>query len=150
VVSQVVVGVGFLGGGAILKLGANVRGLTTAASLWATAAVGVGFGVGSYFISVVGAAAILIGLTVLRYPERIIRRRIGRLSEHIMVLMRPDADPAPVVSALSGLSGVELRTLTIEDRPDVKPLRADVRTARGLDLETALAELTDRDDVQSV
>ena len=40
VASQIVVGIGFLGGGAILKYGASIRGLTTAANLWITAAVG--------------------------------------------------------------------------------------------------------------
>ena len=43
VASQVVVGVGFLGGGAILKYGASIRGLTTAASMWVAAAVGLGY-----------------------------------------------------------------------------------------------------------
>src|SRR3954452_612123 len=46
IASQIVVGIGFLGGGAIIKYGSNVRGLTTAASLWLTAAVGVGVGPG--------------------------------------------------------------------------------------------------------
>src|SRR5207248_9415075 len=48
VASQVVVGVGFLGAGAILKEGASIRGLTTAASLWATAATGLAGGLGSF------------------------------------------------------------------------------------------------------
>src|ERR1051325_7394962 len=47
VASQIVVGVGFLGGGAILKSDAGVRGLTTAASLWATAAIGLGCALGA-------------------------------------------------------------------------------------------------------
>ena len=49
VASQVVVGVGFLGGGAILKYGPNVRGLTTAGSIWVTAAIGLAVGLGYYW-----------------------------------------------------------------------------------------------------
>src|SRR5439155_25077866 len=51
VASQIVVGVGFLGGGAILKGDGKVRGLTTAASLWVTAAVGLACALGAYFLS---------------------------------------------------------------------------------------------------
>src|SRR3954467_3075189 len=55
IASQIVVGVGFLGGGAILKEGANVRGLTTAASLWVTAALGLAFALGSYTVGLATA-----------------------------------------------------------------------------------------------
>ena len=53
VAAQVVTGVGFLGAGTILRTGATVRGLTTAASIWAVAAVGVAVGVGMYLLAVV-------------------------------------------------------------------------------------------------
>src|SRR5438067_11807121 len=53
VASQVVVGIGFLGAGAILKEGASIRGLTTAASLWAVAAIGLAAGLGSYFAATI-------------------------------------------------------------------------------------------------
>ena len=48
IAAQVITGIGFLGGGAIFKLGSNVRGLTTAASIWAVAAVGLTVGAGLY------------------------------------------------------------------------------------------------------
>src|SRR3954469_10567443 len=56
VASQVVVGVGFLGAGAILKEGASIRGLTTAASLWAVAAIGLAAGLGSFYAAGVTTA----------------------------------------------------------------------------------------------
>jgi putative Mg2+ transporter-C (MgtC) family protein len=62
IAAQIVSGIGFLGAGAILKDGIAVRGLTTAASLWATSAVGMAGGAGEYVLSVVGAAVILISL----------------------------------------------------------------------------------------
>ncbi|HEX7275962.1 MAG TPA: MgtC/SapB family protein, partial [Acidimicrobiales bacterium] len=70
VASQVVVGVGFLGAGAILKEGATVRGLTTAASLWATAAIGLAVGMGNFLAGSVTTAALLLSLVGLRAPRR--------------------------------------------------------------------------------
>lgn len=52
VASQILPGLGFLGAGAILKEGANVQGLTTAASLWVTAAMGMAVGTGAWFLAI--------------------------------------------------------------------------------------------------
>ena len=62
IAAQVVSGIGFLGAGAILKDGIVIRGLTTAASLWATSAVGMAAGAGEHVIGVVATAVILISL----------------------------------------------------------------------------------------
>jgi putative Mg2+ transporter-C (MgtC) family protein len=62
IAAQIVSGIGFLGAGAILKDGAVIRGLTTAASLWAIAAVGMAAGAGEYFVAIVAAAIILVSL----------------------------------------------------------------------------------------
>ncbi len=66
VAAQVVTGIGFIGGGAILKYGVSVRGLTTAGSLWATAAVGMAFGSGLVLLGVAAAAIILFSLWPLQ------------------------------------------------------------------------------------
>ena len=65
VASQIVVGIGFLGGGAILKYGASIRGLTTAANLWITAAVGLAVSAG-ILLALPVSAALLVGLRHLR------------------------------------------------------------------------------------
>jgi putative Mg2+ transporter-C (MgtC) family protein len=62
IAAQIVSGIGFLGAGAILKDGIVIRGLTTAASLWATAAVGMAAGAGEYIIAGVATATILVSL----------------------------------------------------------------------------------------
>src|SRR5215212_7961842 len=62
IAAQIVSGIGFLGAGAILKDGVVIRGLTTAASLWATSAVGMAAGAGEYIIAVVATATILVSL----------------------------------------------------------------------------------------
>jgi len=60
IAAQVVTGIGFLGAGTILRIGADVRGLTTAASIWMVAAVGMAVGTGMYIVSVVGAVLALV------------------------------------------------------------------------------------------
>jgi putative Mg2+ transporter-C (MgtC) family protein len=62
IAAQIVSGIGFLGAGAILKEGASIRGLTTAASLWATAAVGLAAGAAQYPIAWTGAVIIIFSL----------------------------------------------------------------------------------------
>jgi putative Mg2+ transporter-C (MgtC) family protein len=65
----IMTGIGFLGAGVIFKEGLTVRGLTTAASIWVTAAIGILIGVGFYFAATVGAAAALLVLAAFRFIE---------------------------------------------------------------------------------
>src|ERR687894_3000498 len=72
VAAQIVSGIGFLGAGAIIKDGFSVRGLTTAASLWATAAVGMGAGAGQHVVAIVATAIVLFSLWPLsRLSDRL-------------------------------------------------------------------------------
>lgn len=86
--SQIVVGIGFLGGGTILRHGATVRGLTTAASLWVTAAVGLATAMGFYAGAI--AAAVLAALT-LALLKPIEKRFIKGLRQED----EPPASPPP-------------------------------------------------------
>ena len=76
VAAQIVSGIGFLGGGAIIKYGTSIRGLTTAASLWATAAVGFATGSGLFVLALAGTAIIIFSL----WPLNLVvdRLRIGK------------------------------------------------------------------------
>ncbi|MEO8401298.1 MAG: MgtC/SapB family protein [Gammaproteobacteria bacterium] len=68
IAAQVVTGVGFLGGGVIFRQGDYVSGLTTAATLWATAAVGLAVGFGLYLISILTSILIYLLLYLPRLP----------------------------------------------------------------------------------
>src|SRR5438445_7613951 len=94
VASQVVVGVGFLGGGAIIKYGASIRGLTTAGSLWVTAAVGTAVGIGMLALGSVTAAITLLALVGLRPLRRAIRRYARDRDEYIVDARREVDIPA--------------------------------------------------------
>jgi putative Mg2+ transporter-C (MgtC) family protein len=78
VASQILPGIGFLGAGAILKEKAHVKGLTTAASIWATAAVGMAVGTGSWLLAVGVTVIIWFILSVLhRFESHNTRRAKG-------------------------------------------------------------------------
>ena len=72
IAAQIVTGIGFLGAGAIIRQGSNVRGLTTAATLWAVAAIGLAAGAGFY----AGAVATTIVVIFALWPLRILTRRL--------------------------------------------------------------------------
>jgi putative Mg2+ transporter-C (MgtC) family protein len=76
IAAQIVSGIGFLGGGAILHYGGTVRGLTTAASLWSVAAVGMAAGAGLYVVAAIGAVLVIIGLEVFQRIEGMVKRRL--------------------------------------------------------------------------
>ncbi len=67
--AQVITGVGFLGAGTIMREGASVKGLTTAASLWAVACLGIACGFGYYALALLGMVCIFITLTVFEYIQ---------------------------------------------------------------------------------
>lgn len=68
--AQVITGVGFLGAGTIMKEGASVKGLTTAASVWAVACLGIATGFGYYFLALAGTLFTFITLTLLETIQR--------------------------------------------------------------------------------
>lgn len=72
--AQVISGIGFLGAGTILREGLTVRGLTTAASLWAVACLGLAAGGGFYEAAIAGTIAIILTLTIFEYLETKFRK----------------------------------------------------------------------------
>jgi putative Mg2+ transporter-C (MgtC) family protein len=75
IAAQVLTGIGFLGAGAILRSGENVHGLTTAATIWVNAAIGMAAGLGAYGIAYGAASITLVVLLILPLLERIFERR---------------------------------------------------------------------------
>jgi putative Mg2+ transporter-C (MgtC) family protein len=78
VAAYVVSGIGFIGGGVILKDGFNIRGLNTAATLWCTAAVGTLVALGQVWLAVVGTAAVLASNLLLRPLAQGVSRAAGK------------------------------------------------------------------------
>jgi len=99
VAANVVVGVGFLGAGVIFRHRNSIKNLTTAASLWAVAAIGLACGVGDPTTAAVATAVLLASLVVLRPVRKFVRRRWANRSVTVTVQLVAGADPAPVVAA---------------------------------------------------
>jgi putative Mg2+ transporter-C (MgtC) family protein len=112
VAAGIVSGIGFLGAGAILKYGASIRGLTTAASLWITAAIGTAVGVGMRVEAVVAVGIVLFALVGLRPLRRVLRRHT--LARHeLIVETEPQADLPAILAHIEEQAGAavsEIRT----------------------------------------
>ncbi len=91
VAAQIVSGIGFLGAGAILKYGGSVRGLTTAASLWATAAVGMAAGGAAWIVAAVTTAIIVFSLGPLNVLATKIRLGSASLYRLELIVGRLEA-----------------------------------------------------------
>ncbi|MBM7646257.1 putative Mg2+ transporter-C (MgtC) family protein [Scopulibacillus daqui] len=121
VAAQVVSGVGFLGAGTILVQRASVRGLTTAAGLWATSAVGLSVGAGLYLVGVLGALLVLLGLEVLNLlfrsvlPNKTYKLTVSAYSNEItsQIIDILTADNLTVTEYQVNLKQVENETLYV-------------------------------------
>ncbi|MFL5779236.1 MAG: MgtC/SapB family protein [Chloroflexota bacterium] len=124
VAAQIVSGVGFLGAGAIIKFGINVRGLTTAASLWAVAAVGMACGAGSYLVAGLGTAIVLLSLG----PLKTLGDRLSLPERRAFRIRVALAEGTPIGILTDWLSGrdVEIRHLDVA-RGDGSRLEVDLR-----------------------
>jgi putative Mg2+ transporter-C (MgtC) family protein len=80
VAAQIVTGIGFLGGGAILRTRGGVQGLTTAAAIWVNAAIGVAAGGGQFHLAVIATLVTLGALLLLAPIEKYLQRPLGRAS----------------------------------------------------------------------
>jgi putative Mg2+ transporter-C (MgtC) family protein len=136
--AQVVTGIGFLGGGAIVRHGLTVKGLTTAASIWATASVGVAVGAGQYVLAVGGAVLVSVTLLGLRRVDALLQRW-GVSREELVLATRPGFDVQQIVEAVRGerleVRGLERQEGDGEDRIVlVVKLRPRYRPERLLDV----------------
>jgi putative Mg2+ transporter-C (MgtC) family protein len=90
IAAQIVTGVGFLGAGAIMRTDSGIQGLTTAATVWVNAAVGVAAGGGQYHLAFIATGITLTALLVLEPIERVIARRFARPAGKVI---KPDESP---------------------------------------------------------
>lgn len=107
-VAQVVAGIGFIGAGVILQARGSVTGLTTAATIFVVAAVGIAIGEGMFGVALLSTALIIIVLVALRRVERFVLKR--RRMFHYSLKTR---DPAQFLENLLDL--LERHNLQLED-----------------------------------
>ncbi len=112
--AQVISGIGFLGAGTIIKQGVNVKGLTTAASLWAVACIGLAVGTGFYSAAIIAAVIVFITLFLLSKLENNMAEKAKNNPE---VLIRLENKPGKLgeVASYIGKSGANITNVNIED-----------------------------------
>jgi len=110
--AQVVSGIGFLGAGTILRHGFTVSGLTTAASLWVVAGIGLAVGAGYMFGAVLTTVLALVSLELLnRFQRSLVRRH--RMKK-VVVLVKDEPGKLGEIVSLLGDMGANIRKVTID------------------------------------
>lgn len=130
IAAQIVTGIGFLGAGAIIRHGLSIRGLTTAASLWVVAAIGIASGAGYYSAAVITTVVVLFSLWPLRILAHRFFERIRPGELRLEVELQPGESPAVLLEALEARD-VAVRGFELEDARDRRRVLLDVRIAEG-------------------
>jgi putative Mg2+ transporter-C (MgtC) family protein len=142
IAAQIVSGIGFLGAGAIIRQGLTVRGLTTAATLWVSAAIGMAAGAGYYSGAVITTVVVLFALWPLRYVAYQTLERFRPSENRLVVELREGTSVKSLLDLLPGLRQVE-----VEDERDRRVVTVELAGKIDEDLVT---RLTDVDDVVAV
>ena len=127
IAAQVVSGIGFLGAGAILRMGASVRGLTTAASIWTTAGIGLAVGVGLHVEAVSVVVIMLVSLGLLK---KVGRRISGRRRFKLLEIMVNGGEEEEMFQELEDILSKErcdIREMDVKKDPEGGPMRVRVQ-----------------------
>lgn len=113
IAAQVVSGIGFLGAGAIIRQGLSIRGLTTAATLWVVAAIGMAAGAGFYSVAVITTVIALVALWPLRYLAYHAIEHVKPEEDRVTVELREGQSLVPLLEQVP-----RVRHIEVTDEPD--------------------------------
>ena len=148
IAAQIVTGIGFLGAGAIIRQGLSVRGLTTAATLWLVAAIGMAVGAGYYDAALIATVGALLTLGPLRtFAYRIIRRFRPEI-DRLLVEIPAGGSPAPVIEIIE-LHGGRVVSLDVAQEGDRRSVAVEVEMQKSA-APTIVANVADIDGVLEV
>ncbi len=150
VASQVVVGIGFLGAGVIFRQGLSVKNLTTAASLWATAAIGLAAGVGDHGTAAVATVLLLLCLVVLRVPRSWIQRTFTRDSREVRITLTAGSDPGSLIGAFHAVDGVEVNKLSLQKERGTTVVVVALESKPSVGLDDCIGTIVSRPDVDTL
>jgi putative Mg2+ transporter-C (MgtC) family protein len=149
IAAQIVTGIGFLGAGAIIRQGLSVRGLTTAATLWVVAAIGMAVGAGYYGGAVITTAVVLISLWPLRIVAHRATARFRVQTSTLVAQMPAGASPGPLIDEVERL-GARVQTVEISHEADRRTVLLDVTMRPQVDAPRVIAQVGELDDVLEV
>jgi putative Mg2+ transporter-C (MgtC) family protein len=146
IAAQIVTGVGFLGAGAIIVRGISVRGLTTAATLWAVAAIGMAAGTGYYAVGVGAAILVLISLGPLKLISTRLVARVRPEEAELAIQLAPGGDPTTVLTAIEELGG----QISQVEFGDERTVDVTLRASRRAESARVAAKLNELEGVERV
>jgi putative Mg2+ transporter-C (MgtC) family protein len=142
IAAQIVTGIGFLGAGAIIREGLSVRGLTTAASLWVVAAIGMAAGAGYYWPAVAGTLLTLFALWPLRAVAWYALERSRPPEKRLVVELREGSSVKALLDRVP-----DVRQVDVEDERDRRVVTLEL--VHPVD-ESLAGALSDDDEVIAV
>jgi putative Mg2+ transporter-C (MgtC) family protein len=149
IAAQIVSGIGFLGAGAILRYGTTVRGLTTAASLWVVAAIGMAAAFGAYLLSLATAALTLVALFGLRPFRSWMVRGLKKEREELVLDVGPELELEDLVRDVRK-AGLQIDHLRVDEEEGNRIVRLLVAVPPGSRTEDAVDEVTRLPGVRNV
>jgi putative Mg2+ transporter-C (MgtC) family protein len=149
IAAQIVTGIGFLGAGAIIRQGLSIRGLTTAATLWVTAAIGMAVGAGYYGGAVITTAVVLISLWPLRILAHRATSRFRAQTSTLVVQLPTGASPGPLIDEVEGL-GARVLSVEIGHEADRRTVLLDLTMPPRVDAPQVIAQVGELDDILEV
>ncbi len=149
IAAQIVTGIGFLGAGAIIRQGLSVRGLTTAATLWVVAAVGLAAGAGYYSAAVSTTALVLIALYPLRIVAYRILRRFRPEDGRLLVELPIGQPPGSVIDEIEQ-TGARIGSIEVSQEGDRRRLELDLSLPRDTAAPRLVARIAEIEHVAEV
>ena len=149
IAAQIVTGIGFLGAGAIIRQGLSIRGLTTAATLWVVAAIGLTTGAGYYSAAAITTLLVLFSLWPLRIVAHRTMLRFRPETDRLIAQLPAGESPAPLIGALEEV-GAQLRTLEIGHEADRRTVVLDVTLPPRSDAPAIVAKLSELENVLEI
>jgi putative Mg2+ transporter-C (MgtC) family protein len=142
IAAQIVTGIGFLGAGAIIREGLSVRGLTTAASLWVVAAIGMASGAGYYWPAVAGTLLTLFALWPLRALAWLALERSRPPEKRLVVELKEGSSVKALLDRVP-----DVRQVDVEDERDRRIITLELMNPVD---ESLAGQLSDDDEVVAV
>jgi putative Mg2+ transporter-C (MgtC) family protein len=150
VASTVVTGIGFIGAGVIFRRGNRVHNLTTAASVWVSAAIGLSCGIGKIGPAIATAVLVLAALVALRLPRQWMHQHVGWERQSARIVLERGRPHEAVEARVRSLPGVEVEGLGIEKQDNSMVITTELRARPQARIRDQLSRLASLEDVNTL